>query len=46
MFGRTFRIAFFVVLLTAVFGAPEAYILNRMKEPWRGVFLLVILGRC
>ena len=44
MFGRTFRIALFVTVLTAVFGAPEAYILNRMKSPWRGIFLLVILG--
>ena len=25
-------------------GAPEAYILNRMRAPWRGIFLLVILG--
>ena len=44
MFWRTFRIAFFVTLLAALFGAPEAYILNRMKSPWRGLFLLVILG--
>jgi putative spermidine/putrescine transport system permease protein len=44
MFGRTFRIALLVTLITAVFGAPEAYILNRMKSPWRGIFLLVILG--
>jgi putative spermidine/putrescine transport system permease protein len=44
MFGRTFRIAFFVTLIAAVFGAPEAYILNRMKSAWRGIFLLVILG--
>lgn len=44
MFARTFRIAFFVTLLAAVFGAPEAYILNRMRSPWRGIFLLVILG--
>src|SRR3984893_12457982 len=35
MFWRTFRIAFFVTLLTVIFGAPEAYILNRMKSPWR-----------
>jgi len=27
-----------------MFGAPEAYILNRMRSPWRGIFLLVILG--
>jgi putative spermidine/putrescine transport system permease protein len=44
MFWRTFRIALLVTLLTALFGAPEAYILNRMKSPWRGIFLLVILG--
>src|SRR5262249_58801947 len=44
MFWRTFRIAFAVPLLTALLGAPEAYILNRMKSPWRGLFLLVILG--
>src|SRR5512138_3567680 len=44
MFWRTFRIAFAVTLLAAVLGAPEAYILNRMKSPWRGIFLLVILG--
>ncbi len=33
MFWRTFRIALLVTLLTAVLGAPEAYILNRMKSP-------------
>jgi putative spermidine/putrescine transport system permease protein len=44
MFGRTFRIAVLVTLITAVFGAPEAYILNRMGHPWKGIFLLVILG--
>ena len=44
VFGRTFRIAALVTLLSAIFGAPEAYILNRMKSPWRGLFLLVILG--
>ena len=44
MFWRTFRIAALVTLITAVLGAPEAYILNRMKSPWRGLFLLVILG--
>jgi putative spermidine/putrescine transport system permease protein len=44
VFGRTFRIAVLVTLFSAVFGAPEAYILNRMKSPWRGLFLLVILG--
>ena len=38
MFARTFRIAVLVTLLTALFGAPEAYILNRMRAPWRGHF--------
>lgn len=44
MFVRTFRIAIAVTVLTALFGAPEAYILNRMRSPWRGIFLLIILG--
>ena len=44
MFGRTFRIAILTTLLTAVLGAPEAYILNRMSGRWKSVFLLVILG--
>jgi putative spermidine/putrescine transport system permease protein len=44
MFARTFRIAVLVTLFTALLGAPEAYILNRMRSPWRGIFLLVILG--
>jgi putative spermidine/putrescine transport system permease protein len=44
MFARTFRIAILVTLVTAVFGAPEAYILNRMRPPWRGFFIVVLLG--
>lgn len=44
IFGRTFRIALLVTMLSALIGAPEAYILNRMRAPWRGVFLLVALG--
>lgn len=44
MFARTFRIAGLATLLAALFGAPEAYILNRMRAPWKGLFLLVILG--
>ena len=41
MFLRTFRIAVLITLLTALLGAPEAYILSRMRNPWRGIFLLV-----
>jgi putative spermidine/putrescine transport system permease protein len=44
MFWRTFRVAILATLITAVFGVPEAYILNRMSGPWKGFFLLVILG--
>jgi putative spermidine/putrescine transport system permease protein len=44
MFLRTFRIALLVTVLAAVFGAPEAYILNRMRAPWRSLFLLIVLG--
>ena len=31
-------------LICALIGAPEAYILSRMRDPWRSVFLLVIIG--
>jgi putative spermidine/putrescine transport system permease protein len=44
MFWRTFRIAALATLITAVFGVPEAYILYRMSGPWKGLFLLVVLG--
>ena len=44
MFARTFRIALLVTLITMLIGAPEAYILSRMRPPWRGIFLLVVLG--
>jgi len=44
VFWRTFRIALTVTFFAALLGAPEAYILNRMRSPWRGLFLLVILG--
>lgn len=44
VFGRTLRIALIVTVLAALLGAPEAYILHRMQAPWKGVFLLVILG--
>lgn len=44
VFWRTLRVAMVVTLLAALFGAPEAYILHRMRSPWRGLFLLVVLG--
>lgn len=44
MFARTFRVAVLATLAAAIIGAPEAYILNRMRAPWKGFFLLIILG--
>lgn len=44
MFGRTFRIAAAVTVICALIGTPEAYVLHRMRSPWKGIFLLVVLG--
>ena len=44
IFWRTLRIAGLTTLVCALIGAPEAYILSRMRDPWRSIFLLVIIG--
>jgi putative spermidine/putrescine transport system permease protein len=44
IFLRTFRIALLVTVLSILIGTPEAYILNRMRAPWRGIFLVIVLG--
>lgn len=44
IFWRTLRLAALTTLICAVIGAPEAYVLARMGDPWRSVFLLVIIG--
>ncbi|MGJ4999651.1 ABC transporter permease [Bradyrhizobium sp. HKCCYLS3077] len=44
IFWRTLRLAALTTLICAVIGAPEAYILSRMREPWRSIFLLAIIG--
>lgn len=44
VFLRTLRISLAVTALSAVVGTLEAYILSRMGQPWRGIFLLVALG--
>src|SRR3954447_26379051 len=44
IFLRTFRIALLTTVISVLIGAPEAYILNRMTAPWRGVFLVIVLG--
>jgi putative spermidine/putrescine transport system permease protein len=44
IFLRTFGIALAVTLICVLIGAPEAYILSRMRNPWKSLFLLLILG--
>jgi putative spermidine/putrescine transport system permease protein len=44
IFARTFRIALLVTVISVLIGTPEAYILNRMAPPWRGIFLVIVLG--
>ena len=44
IFGRTFGLALLVTVICALIGAPEAYILSRMSNPWRSIFLLLVLG--
>ncbi|MGO1077596.1 ABC transporter permease [Inquilinus sp. CA228] len=44
IFLRTFRLSALTTLICIVVGAPEAYVLSRMRSPWRSVFLLVVLA--
>ena len=44
VFWRTLRISLAVTALAVVLGTFEAYVLSRMRQPWRGIFLLVALG--
>lgn len=44
VFGRTFFIAVAVTAICAVLGTLEAIVLQRMANPWKSVFLLVVLG--
>ncbi|WP_083897427.1 ABC transporter permease [Azospirillum sp. B506] len=44
IFLRTFRISALATAICVVIGVPEAYILSRMTNPWRSIFLLVILA--
>jgi putative spermidine/putrescine transport system permease protein len=43
VFARTFRIALLVTAIAIALGAPEAYILSRMRAPWRSLLLLLVL---
>lgn len=44
IFWRTFWVSGLTTLLCLVVGAPEAYVLSRMGNPWRSIFLLVVLA--
>ncbi|WP_206996717.1 ABC transporter permease [Trinickia mobilis] len=44
IFARTFGLAIVTTLLCVLIGAPEAYVLYRMRDPWRSLFLLAILA--
>ncbi|MGE5339268.1 MAG: ABC transporter permease [Gemmatimonadota bacterium] len=44
VFGRTFWIAIVVTALCAVLGTFEAIVLHRMSNPWKSIFLLIVLG--
>lgn len=44
IFLRTFWIAALTTLICVLVGAPEAYVLSRMRGKWRSVFLIVILA--
>lgn len=44
IFLRTFGIAAITTALCVAIGAPEAYVLSKMRDPWRSSCLLVILA--
>lgn len=44
IFLRTFFVAGITTVICLLVGVPEAYVLSRMRSPWRAMFLVVILG--
>ena len=44
IYARTFGVAALVTLACLVLGTAEAYVLSRMANPWKGLFLMVVLG--
>lgn len=44
IFWRTFWVSALVTLICVLVGAPEAYVLSRMRNPWRSALLLVVLA--
>ncbi|MEO6985021.1 MAG: ABC transporter permease, partial [Paralcaligenes sp.] len=44
VYARTFGVAAAVTVACLVMGTAEAYVLSRMTSPWKGIFLMVVLG--
>jgi putative spermidine/putrescine transport system permease protein len=44
IFWRTFWISALTTVICVAVGAPEAYVLSRMRSPWRSVLLVVVLA--
>ncbi len=44
IFGRTFGVSALVTAACVVLGTAEAYVLSRMRNPWKGLFLMIVLG--
>lgn len=44
VFFRTLRISLLVTVACILLGVPEAYILRRMRDPWRSMLVLVVIG--
>ncbi|MEI6117049.1 MAG: ABC transporter permease [Burkholderiales bacterium] len=44
IFGRTFGVSALVTVACVVLGTVEAYVLSRMRNPWKGLFLMIVLG--
>ena len=44
IYARTFGVAAAVTIACMVLGTAEAYVLSRMANPWKGLFLMVVLG--
>lgn len=44
IFLRTFGLSLLVTVLCVLLGAPEAYILHRMGQPWKTFFIVIVLG--
>lgn len=44
IFLRTYGISLITTLCCVLLGAPEAYIIYRMRRPWRSICLLITLG--